>query len=347
MNNLNIMKLLLVVFLIIMLPRDTICDVLFEDDFDKLIDWSPDQQELAIGCSLNCDSASNILPNKYHAYRVQGTVFKGDPGRNTLNISSENFRGSSGKCLTYWSESSGGTSTWGSDGLLAVLLDRDQNELYVRFYIKFQADWKWSLNNSPMQKIFRISHYEGDDSNPFIFGGSNGTQKPLIICDLVKWNGGLSDIGYSPSFRYENIYYPSEAIPSRDSADTQYFPPDGNYGGTGVDFSDSGMMGDGNWHCWEFYVKLNSNVGVADGIHKFWQDGILIYETHDLSWADEGAQISPRKGWNYVMLGGNNINQYNDISERSEQWHAIDDFVISTKYIGPDNCKPHDVRISQ
>ena len=188
-----------------------------------------------------------------------------------------------------------------------------------------------------MQKFARASHYIG--GNPAIFF-ENGNHKGCWLGGLCKWNGGKTDIGYSASYRYENRYYPTQAKPARTSADTQYFPPYGSYDGMGTDFDESGMMGDGGWHCWEFYLKRNTAVGAADGVHKFWQDGQLIYEAYDIAFADVGAVSGPRKGWNYVTLGGNNFNLHAHVSTKSEQWYAIDDFVISTEYIGPDNCTP-------
>jgi hypothetical protein len=325
-------------FLLLSIPSNLWCEIIFYDNFDSHVDWSPDQT-VASSCYDGCSG----IPEGYFAYYVDGTVFSSDPGHNTLNITAENYRGSGGKALTFWSESNGGGSLWGSDGLLSVKLpDTGYDEIYIRFYIKFQKSWKWAIGMNSQQKLVRASHYIG--SNPTAFF-ETGNHKGLWIGDLAKWNNGTSNVSYVPAYRYENIYFPNNAIPSRNRSDVKYFPPDGSYGGGGIDFGDPEMMGDGNWHCWEFYLKRNSAVGIADGVHRFWQDEKLVYEANNIAFADQGSVSDPRKKWNYVTLGGNNHNLYADVSTRSEQWYAIDDFVISTEYIGPDNCTVHDLHI--
>ena len=117
----------------------------------------------------------------------------------------------------------------------------------------------------------------------------------------------------------------------------------GKYDGTGQEWDTNGMPADGQWHCWEFYVKLNSAPGIADGIFEMWIDGgdthgnvgrNYLFTSHkDLAWSDQGAASNPRKGWNMVMSGGN---VYNHWGTNTQQWYAMDDVVISKNYIGPD-----------
>ena len=37
----------------------------------------------------------------------------------------------------------------------------------------------------------------------------------------------------------------------------------GKYDGTGQEWDTNGMPADGQWHCWEFYVKLNSSTVIT------------------------------------------------------------------------------------
>lgn len=88
---------------------------------------------------------------------------------------------------------------------------------------------------------------------------------------------------------------------------------------------------DGKWHCFEFYVKLNSAGGVADGVSKVWYDGALVGSTTNAVWIPLGDDPAQWK-WNHAWLGGNNANLY---LPANEQWYAIDDVVVSTTYSGP------------
>jgi len=312
--------------------------VLFVDTFDGQADWSPPQGTECYGNNSTCNNYPP--PAGYDGYRVQESIYGVSKNR-TLNIGSTNHRGSIGKALTFYSESNGGGSSWVSDGLLNIKL-RDTigyPELYVRYWVKFQKGWVWATNSSPQQKFIHISHYNG--GNPFVFF-EGGNHHPVFFAQLVKWKGGFTDIAYMPGYRFESTYYPAHGD------QTIYLGnPDGRiiayngYDGIGKDFAAPGMLGDGEWHCWEYYVKANSAVGTADGVHKFWLDGVEIVDVgkkfpdEDLAWSDSGSQISPRNYWNYVQIGGNNDNKFVSASTGIKQWYALDDLVVSTHYSGP------------
>lgn len=384
------------------LPTQSYCAILFEDNFDSHPDWLPPQGKYPN--SIEYWPAHKVAdapppPDGYFCYRVAGSKFT-DSAPNTLRIDSTNHRGPSGKGLTVWNESD--NRGWASDGILGILLDQNSNgyeEIFVRFYIKFQPGWKWTTTSSPMQKFFGASHYIKGDSNPFkVF--DFGSSHPGFCGNLAKWGDGTYPIAYYASYRFENAYYPSDATPPYVNSSSHYFS---DRVGNKKDFWDTGMMGDANWHCWEFNLKMNSQIGYPDGEHRFWCDGILIAEVKDLAWSDETSVVigsdrldyscilrhtsadinrpitgadwqkywkpngsngkgkewktgevygfstsNPRSLWNYVRIGGNNANHYAPNEEEAEQWHAIDDLVISTEYIGPANQKPEppkDLRI--
>tara|TARA_R110001592_G_C13180877_1_gene750874 strand:- start:2686 stop:4413 length:1728 start_codon:yes stop_codon:yes gene_type:complete len=298
--------------------------IVFEDNFDEHSDWLPSQLDSENGIFRGESS----IPNNYHSYRMQGTVFPSSVGRDSLSITSINSRGSSGKALTIWNETAIDSSSWASDSLLGLELEDEYESIFIRFFIKFDPLWQWGIGNgSPMQKFFRISHWKG--TNPFVMF-ADGAHQPMLIHDLAKFNGGLSDVSIISNFRYTNAYYPQDATPKQSKNKITYYKG-GNYGGNGTDFYDPGMLGDGEWHEWKFYVKINSSEGVPDGIYKFWQDNELLVEKTDLAWQDKGA--TQRDMWNYIMLGGNNFNRFADSSKEMEQWYAIDDLVISTNDI--------------
>jgi chitinase len=319
----NKILLALILFISIFFTFSLSAAVLFEDNFDSHQDWSPTQPNNN-GSSISCTVGDQgcIIPTGYAGWRIQASSYI-DHGQNTMSINSTNKRGVSGKGFTFWSEVV--NSDWASDGLLDIELDSSgYNEIYVRFYIKFQSGWEWATTESPLQKFLHISHYNSSDPTSRYDFFDLSQNKPRSIIDLAKYNSGTADIAISVlQSRYGTAS--TEAI--------DYFGT-GNYGGTGDDFWDEGMIGDGEWHCWESYFKMNSADGVADGISRSWVDGVLIHESTNIAWVTGDDPANRR--WNYVWIGGNSYNPYDIVANSPEQWYAIDDIVISTTYVGLD-----------
>ena len=303
-------------------------EILFEDNFDNHPDWTVTQQLYPnrISCT-STETCSTPPPTGYAGYTVQGSPYT-PVGHNTININSDNHRGTTGKGLTMWNES-GATTYWWSDGLLVVTLPQEYSELYVQFYVKFQSNWEWADNGKSLfQKMFRIAHC----SNYNEMFNMQPYNQPMVISDLYKGNSGQADLAISNAYREEPNYYMSS--PYNYSAKS--FFGDGGYAGSGTGFYDSNLN-NGDWHLWEFRVKINSAPGVCDGIHEFWQDGILVHSKTDIPWIDTGGKY---KKWNIVMLGGNSFNHFSTVEEAKEQWYAIDDFVISTTPINNESPLP-------
>lgn len=296
--------------------------IVFQDNFDQHPDWQIEQPTGALANTNVSDYGSDLyLLDSYYAYYTLGTHFSQNL-HNSFIIESANARGGTGKAITCWQESdtradSGGG--WASDGQIGLLLDQEYEELYMRFYIRFQHGWQYVSGKDMMMKIFRVTHFRG--GSPFSYFNPHNHQ-PLCQIDLVRWMGSSYPAIYF-AYRYETNYYPDDATPYHTRGDSYSFD--------GVAQAD-----DGEWHCWEMYVKMNSAVGVADGVVRMWQDGLQIAEDTTMAWSDEGSQESLRLMWNYVVIGGNDYNHYARNEDESEQWYAIDDLVISTEYIGPD-----------
>lgn len=336
----NIFRQLIVLFF---LATSVHGQIIFEDNFDSHVDWQPTQQTYSV--EVYGDSLGDT-PAGYDGYRVQKTEWDdGNARQDTIRISSDNYRGASGKAVTFWIEHNSDGSGWSSDSLLNIELNSEgYDELYIRFFVKFSPDWKMDNDYAYQQKFLHVSHYEG--GNPFQFF-RDGNHHPVFIPDLARYSksgGGVSDIVYFPSWRLTNDYYLSENTPpAGDSSKNVYFPPDGEYGGSGTDFYDvewsetpagKGMIGDGEWHCWEFRVKMNSGQNVPDGITEAWFDGVKVNSSNHIPFWDEGPK--GKQMWNYVQIGGNSQNMYGEESEHREQWYALDDLVISTEYVGAD-----------
>lgn len=299
-------------------------DVLFSDNFDSQADWSPTQLAASIDDGT-CYVGDCNIPTGYAGWRVGGSPVT-PVGNNTLNISSENARGGSGKALTIWMESVDG---YVNDGLLDIALDSGgYDEIYIRFYLKFQSTWQWQTASTG-EKFLHVTHFDpalGSTRYDFFDLSQN---KPRYVFQLDQYNGGNSDIA---------AYNMHSKLGASTTTDIGYFPPSGSYNGGGTDFYDAdwpltsgGMIGDGEWHCWEFRLKMNTADGVADGEQTVWMDGVKIRETTTIDWVT--GEDPADRGWNYVWLGGNVHNDFSG-DRADEQWYAIDDVVVSTEYIG-------------
>lgn len=313
--------------------------VLFSEGFDNLANWSPAQGVSGESCVRGqiCDTK---IPDGFYDYRVAGTEACSNPdgNHNTLNISELNARGGTGKAMTFWSEPCYSRSgSWGSDGLLGVDF-APQDEVYVRYWIRFQSDWRWdgdgsaggralgAATTSPMQKFLHLSHMNPGISPIWDF--FSGVQnKPRFTPQLAKFGGG--------AYRIQFDLPHSPLTAARNSSAS--FNLDAFFGAAPLDWKVPGTSGrpsppgDGGWHSFEFYVKMNSPGGAADGISKVWYDGALVNAASNVVWVPEGDDPAQWR-WNHAWLGGNNANTY---LPATEQWYAVDDFVVSTHYSGP------------
>jgi hypothetical protein len=86
---------------------------------------------------------------------------------------------------------------------------------------------------------------------------------------------------------------------------------------------------DGQWHCYEVRMKLNSAAGVYDGAMQGWKDGTLTYSDTAVNWDATSTSVFISTG-----LGiGNRAD--NVVFQNSWQAIEMDDYVLSTTYVGP------------
>lgn len=317
------MKMLLHIFIFsVMLISPAVSNggIIFEDNFDSHPDWFPQTEEE--GCyTASCKST---VPGQWNYYRNDELWHPNTDGSGfhpTIQISNENFRGSSGKGYTQWNESNNGRAGdgWGADGDLSKDLGKDYSEIYVQVKVKFQPGFQWYFdqNNNAMIKMVRFQHWDRVGTPYQYF--TSGNNSPVYVFDSVNSLWG---------FRHQHAF-------RCDPQSTNYYCSpsyDGNYTFSGnPTFNNS--LGDGNWHTLEFHGKMNTSPGVRDGVIEFWVDGKLEYNRSDIAWMGTGSPGN--LGWNIVGIGGNAFNSYAPASDRKEQWYAIDDLVISTSYVSP------------
>lgn len=306
-------------------PDTSRAAVLFSESFNSQSQWGPPQftNGATNSCVKGAATCVTPVPTGFSDYRIAATEACSnlDGFHNTLNINGTHPRGGTGKSFVFWSEpcySAGGS--WGSDGLLGISF-AGQSEVYIRYWILFPTDWKWNNAASPMQKFIHLSHY--DPGNPTsIWDFFSGTQnKPRYVGGFAKYGAG--------TYRTQLYMMPSPLTAARDNSSSS--TTNDYLGAVPLDWYNAGAPGDGQWHSLEWYVKLNSSGGVADGRARFWFDGALVHDQANIAWVsagdDPGAWL-----WNHAWIGGNNSNTY---TPANEQWYAVDDFVISTHYSGP------------
>ncbi len=242
----------------------------------------------------------------------------------SLEISDFQKRGPSGKGLVVWDESWGGPSQWGSDGVLAHRLPEEFSDLYAEFHIKFQPGFRWhhyeAGSGTNLAKIFRLSHFDGDDGNPFKFF-SNGDSAPTYFLDLHMWNTQKNGATLNFTSLASNV---------------RCDPQESNYRCGSYESNTRGALpgqrsfeesiGDGAWHHIGVRVSVNSAPGVPDGVVSVWFDGEQVEHRTDVPFLGEGAPAG--SGWNFAMLAGNMHNYPEPEESRLEQWYAIDDFKL-------------------
>jgi len=354
-------KLFVQILLAVLLICNAYAEVIFQDNFDDHSDWSPTQPtypntaaNFSSDGGLFGETACTGCPDgtaKYRGYYIASSSWNGYKGNNTLNISSQNARGGTGKAVTFWMEPidtakcDGGTR-WCSDGQLAVSFPSTYNEIYLRYYIKFDPDWQWdSANAAASEKFLHITHLHNLGGVSMWKFFTSGNHFPVFFATLSDYTFyGYSDgIKFKNHIRFQSSYNPYSATPKPLYLTNNDFEAKYAYD-AGGEKTFKEYVGDGNWHSLEWRLKGNSSKGVEDGEWQLWVDGVSIINRTNIAWADSVYDttcancVDPPSdfvGWNWASIGGNMYNRVYTEAQFEEQWYAIDDLVISTTYIGP------------
>ena len=347
-------------------------EILFEDSFDSHPDWTTSQPVYPsnVGNAL-CDgavdgsTACSDCPQgdaKYWGRYIGTSAWSGYKGEETVQIDSANARGGSGKAATFWMEPidttrCDGGSMWCSDAQMAVRLPEAQDTIFIRYYIKFQPDWVWdttSGHSAPSGKIVHAAHNHDIDGSGCFQAFSNGQMFPAIVQNIGNEETFYQSDAFNlrATVRFQSSYYGGYGDPdpvyldagSRDFA-RAWIPGGSGTAGYNGHKTWEESMGDGEWHSVEIQLSGNSAMGAEDGIFRMWYDGEEILDLDRVAYADNqywdecnNCLNPPRDfvGWNMVSIGGNFYNRAYPEDTHIEQWYAIDDFVVSTEYIGPD-----------
>lgn len=341
LRSLAVKKIIIAIGLLLIFSNIALGEVLFQDNFDDQEDWTRIQQTAGDDvCYSNCDA-----PTGWTSWRNGFSYCPGGPGNNNMYLQAENARNNSGKAMTFWDESC--TNMFeDSDGMIAKLFDVDHTEIYIRFYLKFQPNYEWmtyedalaaSHPDTAQHKFWHVQHYCRDGGTPYAyFGARDRCNYPLGVGGFYVWvySGGASFYLYN-AFGCEE----TDCAAGTPGFTSTLGDTDNIELGSLAEMQQPGNLLDGNWHSIEQRYKMNTNDGAtfnADGIFQVWIDGELIHSRTDVPYSNNASEQSPRRGWNFIALGGNNNNRWtnNCSGAGCEQWYTIDDVVIATEYIG-------------
>lgn len=331
--------------LAILVPLAADAEVIFTEDFDQLDDFTSTMHTTEKAQSV---SKGHILPEGWYGL-YQGTQWSPETGypnnHASLEILMENKDkafGGQGKSAVHWRESfSLGWKNWASDSQLVKLFDKEYEELHVKFDIKFSPNW-WQRENfaNYTSKIFRVGSWsrEGD-----IFSGFQGALGPIYLWDYKRDAYGVRNIytircgPHGLNYNCQNEYsggsfnYTTHTK-GQDIGGTD--PQLENLGGSGylVDFGGSTthdqIFGPSEkWTQVEFYVRMNSEPGVADGVLRQWINGERVLNREDVPWVQENPE-NKMVGWNYIAIGGNDYFQPHPNEQQFEDWYAIDNLMV-------------------
>lgn len=299
-------------------------EILFQDNFDNSPDWRSNQtvnkgaggHDISWGNSRADKCTTHCPPEGWTSYRAPSSHWKDDRRKDTFILDSTGARGDTGKGITYNIEVTGWFGTWSGGSLDLWLGENGYDELYVRYYLKYDIEWQWSTPQDTQhsyQKLVRISTFNDNiwttTENPQYYG-SNSYNVPVFFPDW-NHNYGLKKTYFLMSTR---------------------LAPDYTIGPNG-DFRNGPEPKIGVWQCYEFYVKMNSANGAADGIYRTWLDGKLVAEAMNVEWKQADSDTS--HNWNWLMLLDNTTNASAPLADHKEITVYMDDVVVSTKRIGP------------
>lgn len=293
--------------------------VVFEESFNSQADWNVNNT-YTTECAGDCTTA----PTNWSNYRtVPGTSALTNPTGSIQKLPGAlpDHGAGSGKAYIIYNQSVAGVN-WPGDSTLVKTLSQDYPEIYVRMWIRTQANWKTVA--SAQSKVFRSYHWDRT-GNVFEFF-STGTVNPAYIWD---WSTNSSNnASFMDAYRCDpqetNYYCTASGVPAYQLND--YFYAWGSGGATT-------KYADAQWHRYDFHLKMN-DIGKNNGIMEWWWDGTLMESRTDAQWKAASGSSSA-VGWNTIAIGGNSNNTFSG-STPADQWYAIDDLVVSTTAIPAD-----------
>ena len=319
-------------------------ELIFDADFGNQADWRNTERGQSLeypGKSARARAEEN-LPGNFDSYFTTEKWYPKGPYRAASitgphpigQISGVQSRRQGGKSLLVYDESYGSNGAWGSEAQLGKDLQKNHQELWVEFYIKFQRDYVLHDvrrgSGQSIMKVFRARHVPENykEKTRYDFFGVGGRAKsPVYMLDFKSWTVAKNNFSVARLTPFVRGYTPQELIGS----DEHYFLKEYEketsikQGGRNS-FSFAEVFQTGEWVKINILIKMDSAPGAADGVEEVWINDILEKARYDIPFrrAGEGEGV----GFNWFSIGGNSHNVPFPEENQYEQWFAITDLKI-------------------
>ena len=185
--------------------------------------------------SFDSWTAVNPLSNGICPFHDIDSVSDGAcSGGQSTQVSASAARGGTGLGIRWWA----GTAKNDNSGQFAFVTSTSWNEIWCRFYLRFQTGYAWQAGSDQDIKLWWVDN--GNPNDDAITGGYSSA-------------GGCSQ-----TVRNWNQNSSTEVVC-----------------GTGGWFNTimGGSTGDGQWHCYEFHLKHHTTTSPYNGVEEVWIDG--------------------------------------------------------------------------
>jgi len=176
-------------------------------------------------------------------------------------------------------------------------------------------------------------------------GIQDGEYRELYIGWSLKIPSGMT------CYNHQKFNYSPQAWPPQDglfdnggpgisldySLHNIVFMPTSAFGNPTTEIPLFTVPDDGDWHFYLYRMKLNSATGVQDGILESWIDGVKQTANcrYDLDYAIKSTSYFRGGALSRLSIGLGNAFENELFWQDSWKALLIDDFVVSTEYIGP------------
>ena len=327
------------------LPLSAGAEIIFREDFDQIDDFTSTMHTMEKAQSVD---KGNIIPEGWYGL-YQDTQWSPETGYPTKHASLEILKdnadkayGGQGKSAVHWRESfSLGWKNWASDSQLVKVFDQGYKELHIKFDIRFSPNW-WQRENvgNWTSKIFRVGSWSREGG---VFSGFEGELGPIFLWDYKRDEYGVRNVytvrcgPHGSNYNCQNEYSGGSLNYTTHTKGQDVGGEDPaleNLEGAGylVDFGGSTTHDQifgptEKWTQVEFYVRMNSAPGVADGVLRQWINGERIMNKENVPWVQENSE-NKMVQWNYIAIGGNDYFQPYPNERQFEDWYAIDNLVV-------------------
>lgn len=197
--------------------------------------------------------------------------------------------------------------------------------VYVRFYVKFSADYRYSHHF-----VWLLANQAKNKWSGFGQAGKqpDGTYYSTGMEPWFAW-GKNPPPGEVHLYSYFLDMRPDPKMPGKYWGNA-FFPPGPSAGESAS--AHRAVPALDRWQCWEFMLSANTAPDVADGRQAMWLDGKLVGEFTGIRWRrDLDLKVNCLWLEHYGYDSGDPTKRF--WGERQSVW--FDDVVVATRYIGP------------